>query len=225
MSERADRKPEYLRWLLELFLSIYFAVLAVTLHEGTGFRWSAKLHIYYASHYRPDLRILTDDGYRLYVVAFLLVWALAAAIFLCLRISARFSFTRVALRTLAGLIAIAGYPVASLYYGTGRMLFLDVELILAGSLIVLWAYRKWLVSKPLSVFLLVLHFALWALFGKFPGVLCCLMLWPGWIWNWSANSGDKVRLIYPLLGFCTTLLWAAYFRQSEATERTPALGV
>ena len=212
------KSTKYIRVLHELLCAVFSAILIVTVHEGSGFRWVTRLWLYYASHYRPELLIPMDEVYRLYVIAFALVWGLATEVFICLRMLARFSFTRNLLRTLGGAIAVAGYPLASLYYGEGRILFLEVELAILAVCVVLWAYRRWPVSWPFSIFLLVVHFTLWARFSGFPGVLCCLMFWPGWIWNWSPNSNEKLRLLYPILGFCSTLVWARYFRTSAYSK-------
>jgi hypothetical protein len=157
-----------------------------------------------------------DDGYALYVVAFFLIWASAAALFICLRLLDRFSLTKVVLRFLAAFVAVVGFPLASLYSGEGRMPFLEVELVVAAVCLGIWTYQKWRLSGHLNLFLLFLHFLLWALFSKFP-YLCCLYLWPDWIWRWGATFGDKMRFVYPLLGFCSTLIWAAHFRAPGAT--------
>jgi hypothetical protein len=204
--------------LHDLFFSTYLVLLVVAAHESSGLlQWSGKLHVYYASHYRPDLRVLTDDGYRLYVVAFLLIWVSAAAIFVFLRLLSRFSFAKVVLRTVTGVVAVAGYPLACLYSGNARVFYMVVELGVVTICVLLWAHRKWPVSAPLSIFLLLLHFSLWASLSKFP-YLCCLYLWPGWVWNWGGNFGVRMRLVYPLLGLCLALFWTIIVRQAEGAQ-------
>lgn len=209
------KRPAYLAWLYDLSFSFYSTVLIVTTHEDSGLRWSVKLQILYASHYHHGVRILTDEGYQLRIIAFLLIWTSVAVALLCVRSLTSLSAARVALNTLAGLIAVAGYPVASLYARNGRILFLEVELGIAILCMFLWAHGRWSVSGPLNIFLLILHFSLWAWFSRFP-YECCLYLWPGWIWKWRSSTGETMRLVYPVLGFYCTLVWAAYLRQSEA---------
>jgi hypothetical protein len=54
----------------------------------------------------------------------------------------------------------AGFPLACLYQGNGRLVFLGVELAMAAVCLVLWAYRRWPVSTVPNVFLLLFHYAL-----------------------------------------------------------------
>lgn len=48
--------------------------------------------------------------------------------------------------------------------------------------------------------------------------LWCLFLWLGWTWRRGSNIGNKVRLVHPLFSCYSTLLLAAYFRQSSTRE-------
>jgi hypothetical protein len=220
MARTDGAATSYLWWSHELLFSINLALLIMVLHEGSmgGHSWSWRLLHFYDSYRHPDVdfRYAFDRESQAYAMAFLLQWLLAAATFLSLRLLARFSLTKVVLRTFAGLVALAAYPLMCLCFGDGRILFLEVELAIAIVCLVLFAYQKWPVSAPLNAFLLVLHFAIWTWFPGFPEFACCFLFWPARTWV----HGNELRLVYPLLGFCSTLLWAAYFRQSRARDKT-----
>lgn len=207
--------------LHELLFSIFLPFLILSAHEQeAGGRWAIALVRWGVLHnyLRPNVGI--EDN-RLLLMDFLLLWLSAALIFLILRVFARLPITRLALRSFAGLVAIAGFPLAAMYVRSNRILSPEVALLLGGMGLVLflWANRKWPASTPLNVFLLFLYFAVWATplaGGTSLKGAAWILLWPGWdrlalrIWQYG-------WLIYPILGFCSTLLWAAFFRRTENT--------
>jgi len=201
------------RWILDMLFSFYSALLIVTSHEASSLHWSISLRHHFASRFGPEP---PDDGYQIYVVAFCLIWASALAIFLCLRFASRFAFGRTVLGPIIPVIAVAGFPLASLYSGNGRMPFLEIELAILGVFVAFWAFGKRLVALPTTIFILTLHFALWAWLSKFP-YLCCLYLWPGWIWSSGSAFGARMRLVYPILGWCVVALCTTRLMKTAAT--------
>jgi|HubBroStandDraft_4_1064222.scaffolds.fasta_scaffold226557_1 hypothetical protein len=212
MPSPTSPKPKYLRWLSEFLFTSYVAFLVVALGSQSPSHWPVRLQIFIASHGFPNARVLTDEGFSYYSMLFFLVWGGAITLFLCLRFASRFALGRTTLGIIVPVITIVGFPVASLYAGNGRMPFLEIELLIVGVCVALWARGRWLVSLTTGIFILTLHFALWAWFSRFFPYLCCLYLWPGWIWRSSAAFADKMRVVYPVLGWCAIVSWATQFR-------------
>jgi len=225
-AEHIRQSTKRLRLIYELLFSIYLPFLIVSAHEGeAGGRWAIRLIHWGVLHGYLHQNVGMEDN-RIFFADFLLVWLSAILIFLLLRLFARFSITHVVLRSLAGLVAVAGFPLASMYVRSGRMLSPEAALLLAGVCLVLflWAYRKWRVPMLLNIFLLLLYFAVWATpltGGTSLEGASWILIWPG-LWRWVSGFWKYGWLIYPLLGFCSTLFWAAYFRQSEAGEQPSA---
>jgi hypothetical protein len=82
--------------------------------------------------------------------------------FLMLRLMRQSKLNRSILRMFAPAIAVFGFPLACLYSGTSHMLFLMVELVIVAIGLLLYVRRKWPVSAPLNILLLVLHFMFWS---------------------------------------------------------------
>jgi len=218
MSKPIGRNLVYVPWLHELLFSVYLSFLVVSAHEGGGQDWATRLVLFFVSHgYAQATRAMED--YRVDLADFSLVWLSAILIFLLLRLFPRFPFKRIVLNSFAGLVALAGFPLASLYQRNGNMISLEVGLVIVGSCFILWAYRKRPVSSPVAIALLILYFVLWSsIGGGYHIVGSWFALWPAWRRSWPYL--EHLWLVYPLLGFCSTLLWAAYFRQSEANEQS-----
>lgn len=203
------------RLLHEIVFAIYFPLLIVWTNAQTArIPWVVRLQLLIASYHR--LHSPLDPELRL---AIGLLWGLLAAIiFLCLRTLSRLSFTDFFLRTFAGMAAVAGFPLAYLYsYGYSAWVAPEVVAVVACAF--LYLYRRWPLSAPWSISLLVVHFGLWTLVAwdsasRGPGLY---LLWPGSdYWIWTRMHPD---LIYPLLGLCSTLLWAAYVRHSWTSDQ------
>lgn len=111
---------------------------------------------------------------------------------------------------LTGVVAVAGFPVAALYVAHGGLLFIRLEVAASVVLVVLYYYRAWPAWAALSVILLVLHFGFWS-WGfqnsNWPG---WLLFWPGWDWVWRAGRWSS--LLYPLIGFSSSIAWGLYVK-------------
>lgn len=218
MSKGIDPKHGYLRWLHELLFSIYLPFVVVSAHEGLGQRWAVRFLFFLVSHGHVHASTGIED-YRVDIIDFWFVWLSAALMFVLLRLFARFPLTIIVLRSVPAFVAVAGFPLASKYVRSGHMLSPDIGLLSAGVCLVLflWAYRKWQIPMPLNIALLSLYFAVWAIpvvGGSSLRHASLILFWPSWsrsahgIWEYGWLS-------YPLLGFCSTLLWAAYFKRSD----------
>ncbi len=221
MAKPGPTGKDHSYWLYDSLFSIYFALLLVSAHESTKvFSWSIRLRNCYVAHFRPELARLMDDTYRVEVSTFVLIWISAAVVLTCMHFLRRFSPKDHFLRIFVGGVATGGFPLACLYSGGGRLLFLEVELVIATACVVLASLRIWPVSTPLNVLLLILHYSLWSSLGEgFRFVGGWYAFWPGWQWV-RAISG-VAWLIYPVFGFCLALMWAVSLRQSDMTGQAP----
>lgn len=207
------------RLLHEITFSVYFSLLIIWANaQSVKIPWVLKLAS--TPGYVPDSFL---DPKLLRVIAVL--WAVSAVvIFLCLRVLSRFSFATLFLRPFIGIVAVGGFPLGYLYSRWDIRWLGDLLLVVvAVTCALLYLYGKWPLSRRWSILLICLHFGLWslrALGTSGPGLL---VLWPGY--KWIPVIRFHPDLIYPLLGFCSTLLWAAHVRQSEAREesRSPAM--
>jgi hypothetical protein len=117
----------YIACILDFLLSTYLALLTISLNiRMTRLAWSTKLHRFYFSQRYPNAPRGIDDPYREALAVFLVVWFFAFVIFALLRLTARFSSARAIVRNLSGLVAVAGFPLACLYSGEGRLFVLEL---------------------------------------------------------------------------------------------------
>jgi hypothetical protein len=191
-----------------LLLSVYSAFLFDWVEETRPFAWSTQGRFKYFWH--PHAVALTrTDGlifdFELYFVPFIIVYLIVA-------IARRFPFGRALLRTFGGIMAVTSFPVIFLYrrYNPSSPIIVTM-LLLAVTCFLLWVARKWPVSTPVSIFLLIFYYALCSLFGDVNRPVN--QLWASDIWPYS-------WLLFPVAGFSYSLAWAIYFRRSEpATSR------
>jgi hypothetical protein len=97
MAETNSKVKHYLRLVHELLFSIYFSVVVVSAEETSSYSWATTLRSIYFSHRYPGVHVPIDDPHRERFIMFLLVWLVAGAIFILLRLFARFAITRVVL--------------------------------------------------------------------------------------------------------------------------------
>jgi len=105
------------------------------------------------------------------------------------------------LRLMPGIVAVVGLPiVVKLLYGIPFVLY--IELVAAAACVLLHLFGKWRLPSLIGILLLVSHFAFW-----FWGT-------PTWqIWFWPA---------YPLVGFFSVVVWAAYVKEAEHSPNSEA---
>jgi hypothetical protein len=187
-------------WLFDLSFSAYFSLLYVWFEESKPFAWPTR----YLRFWHPHAVALRRSDFLAFYLEVLII--LTAAIFLGVRLISRFTLTRKLVRATGGILAFAGFPLVCLY-GEKRLL-LVAALAVAGVCFVLWARLSWFRSTALNVLLLSAYYAFcWFVAGKAP-------LEDRPIEGWTI--GDYVWILYPVVGFLYSLVWAAYFRQAQA---------
>lgn len=195
--------------LLQLFFSAYLSLLVIwTNAQAAKVPWVEKLQLLIAPGKRPHSFM---DPELLHATAVL--WGvLTLVVFLVMRVLSRFS-NKLFFQMFVGIVATVGFPLAymcTLQYN----LFTVAEAVVAVVCVVLYSLQKWRLSKFWGVLLLSAHFALWivvvlATEGSLrPGLT---LLWPGY----NLAFRQHPDLIYPALGFCSSLLWGFYVAQQR----------
>lgn len=173
-----------------------------------------------------------DSGLRF---AFLLLWlGSATLVFLCVRLLSRSSSLRSLLRVVSGMVAVAGFPIASAYtsfrgylnmlrsipqallyaYAPHRWLGLEALASLVG--LFLYAFSKRLQKATLALPMLFLHFAVWSWLVIFGAGSGNILLWPGH--SWVSLTREHPSLIYPLLGLLASVVWGLYVRRPNQSH-------
>ena|SRR6266550_1040228 len=120
MTNNYPQRTYWLCWGHDLVFSILLALLVVSGHEGGGsLSWSIRLrNLFFSSPPSSEARM--DNSYRIYVGAFILIWTSTILIFALVRLLRRFYRIDFALHSFTGFVAIAGYPIVSLYSRNGN---------------------------------------------------------------------------------------------------------
>lgn len=151
---------------------------------------------------------------------------LAALILIGLLLVDRFSFVRVLLQTLGGVVALAGFPVLALHspreffqnlayqdrfdFATGWA-WCEIGVVLICGL--LFYLRKWALPCVVNIILLLLHFGFWSwLTGTYRNLVAearaygsvGLGFWISALFFWG----------FPIFGFFASLAWGAYLNSS-----------
>jgi hypothetical protein len=144
-----------------------------------------------------------------------LLWVSSTAvIFGLLQLLRRSSSLQFVFRTVAGIVAIGGFALAYLYARWSLPWALDLLLVvLAVACVLLYLVGGWPLSAPWSLMLLSLYFAFWTLRAWTNGGPGWLLLWPGW--NTNPVTREHPNIIYPVLGYCSTIIWAFYVKTRQ----------
>lgn len=205
------------RFFHEVAFSIYFPLLLITAntmasaqHPETN-SWADKLYTLTIGDKQSQ-----PDGHA-HRFAFFLLWGAAALVlFLCVRTLSGLSFTDFLLRTFAGVVAVAGFPLVSGYltfrgylhmlgsfprallYAYAPHNWLAVEVTASLVCVFIYAFGKWNRRTRWGLLLLALHFG---------------------VWTWLIR--DLPIAICPLLGFPASVAWALYARQGAHPSWPP----
>jgi len=197
-------------------ISVYSALLVVSVNWLRGGSWPVRLRLAYISRHYPHAQRVMDDSHGVLVAAWILVWGIAILAFCCLSLLSRFRWAKRVLNPLSGLLAVVGIPVAAMWTSGGKLLpFAVVEGLASVAFVFLYLYKNWPTSTLLRVILLTIHFGLWSWLIQGSN-------WPGWIllgpWsNWVWHFGDYFSPVYPLLGFCLAITWGC-MSQTRAND-------
>jgi hypothetical protein len=215
------RSGRGIRLIFEILISTYFALLAVaaSVSSGSRYNWILDVRSWYLSIRSPHAARGIDDVAGLRFTAFVLVWLLAAAIFVLLRALQRVSLIPRTVPTLCGgLVATLGLPLAYVYSHGGFMLTFYVELLFCLVAVILCSLGKWVLSPPASLLLLVLHFGFWTCIFLDSFSMGFLLIWPGW--DHSISRTYFAPALYSVLGLCCAVAW--FFKlNAEAAHPRP----
>jgi len=220
-----------LRWAHECMFSLNLGWTIVWIERVQGKILGGNvLSRYVSSLVRGAYQLVSPIGG--YTILEQLVWsfALAAVFFLLLRLLSRFTVVNAALRTIAGVVAIVGFPLAGTLVPFGfisaasridayhRGLFLEVIIVVICA--VLYYRRKPLFSMPLIVLVVLLHFGVWtwitSSYVNVPAFITDLRS-SEYYHPWRRTLGSLSLAMafnfgFPILGFLASITWACYVR-------------
>jgi len=162
-----------------------------------------------------------------------LTWSFVVATigFFLLRLLSRFAITDVALRTVAGVAAIAAFPIANLVFGLtyssccvkASKMGLAFELIVVLICGILFYPGKRWIPGPLMIVVLVLHFTMWAWetssYFNIPAFVSDMRSFEYYHpWRRTLGSlGFKMVFTFgfPAFGLLASVIWVRYVRRSQ----------
>lgn len=209
-----------MRWLHEIFFSLNLAWIAV-------WRWrmgrSVPLYplpvvryLYGHTHFVEPQTVIEQVCWSVIVGMF---------IFVLVRLISRLWLVEALMRTVAGALALAGFPFFSLTDRFAHLMplrtdayapFLLFETLVVLLCATLFYVGKWHLPAGLSIALLFLHFTLWAWITEtwvspireIRGYgLASLGIWISTLFHFG----------FPLLGFLSSLAWARYLKCDRIT--------
>jgi hypothetical protein len=220
VTDIAHKTKPYVRVIYEALLSLNVAWLMIWYF---GQRGSLEpLSHYLINLYRHSQ--ITEPQIVLEQVAWSLV--LATLIFLAFRIVAHVSESTVLLLTLAGAIALIGFPLLDLCFPdlffqslanqgrfTVQTLWLVLEMLLTLTCGLLYYLQRWPIPTGPSILFLALHFALWGwITGNYVGLRTEIQHYG--FGSFAFVVSTMFYFGFPVLGFLSSLGWAAYVRES-----------
>jgi hypothetical protein len=192
----------YVGWLNALLFSLNVALLFVpiiSLRMKYPILMIGRRIFYFVSAHWPiqiPSAVREADPNRLGFAT--LVLSFAALLCVLLLVTAQLRLVAKFLRVVPGIMAVAGFP-AYIKLLQGIPVALYAEIVAASVCVLLYAYGKWKLPSFVGILLLGLHFAFW--FWGTP-----FQIWSG----------------YPLIGFCSAVVWAIFLKQSEQSPNPQA---
>jgi hypothetical protein len=217
------------RTTYEFLFSLYLSALVMSVEEmgyfpWRDFSWTTLIRLRIFSYFHPQAPKPIDAPHEERLIAFLLAWLLVILIFFSLRLFARFSFMRVPLNIVAGLVALGGLPAVLWYICYENRVLLTVQIVVSAFCVLLYAYRRWPAPWRMSLALLVLYFGsstwvAWRPCGTFRAFpLVFFALWPGF--DWVLGTYPRMQNIFPLLGFVFSVVWGIHVRETADTTQS-----
>ncbi len=194
---------KYLRWLHEILFSLN-AMLLILPVASVRIKYPVLILgrslLNFLLSYVPlliSLLLKRIEPNRLYFTTLLVVTSLA--FFAFLRVIGRFATATTLLRTVPGIAAVAGLPIALRFLQAWPPV-LFTEVTVAVVCVLFFLYGNWKLPSMVSIFLLALHFGLWC--------------WGAWkeLWLWG---------FYPVVGFLSVVIWAIFVKRLDKGFRAP----
>lgn len=229
--ETISGPSRWLRWAHEYMFALNLVWIIVWIERVT----SKNLGGHFIQHYvfvlgrgAAGFAYISD-----FTIIEQLIWSftLATFVFLVLRLLSGFAATDLAMRTAAGVAAIAVYPIATLYTGllTGNdccaasykiRYALEVMIVLTCGILFYLKNRR--ISVPLMIVALALHFSIWAWITssyfnilEFFNAQRTAFYHPSWS-RVLASLGVNIVFTFgfPVFGFLASLTWVRYVRRA-----------
>jgi len=233
MNETIPRPIRLLRWTHEYMFSLNLVWIIVWYERVRTKNLGGRvLAGYVGALVRGAYQLSSPIGGHTILEQLVWSFALATIAFLLLRLLSPSALTNFALRTIAGAAAIAAFPIATLFFGltyptrcAGTLkIELAVELIVALICGTFFYLRKGLISGPLMIVILILHFAMWAWvtssyfnFLEF-GDLRNSEYYHPWARTLGVLTlGAVFHFGLPVLGLLASVVWSRYVRRSSVS--------
>ena len=196
----------YMRWLNALLFSLNSALLVIPV-ASVRMKYPVlmigrRIWYFVYAHWPFPIPsyVRAADSYRLDFAA--LALSSAGLLFLLFVMTARLRASSDFLRPVPGVVAVAGLPVfIKLLHGIPFALY--VEPVAAAVCVLLYFYGRWRLPSLVSILLLGLHSAFW--FWGTP---------PLETWYWP---------VYPLIGFCSAVVWAVHVKQETIKTKSESI--
>lgn len=236
MNEIFPRSNKWLRWTHEYAFSLNLVWTIVWIERvQTKVLGGRVISRYVSSLVGGAYQLVSPIGG--YTVLEQLVWsfALATVFFLLIQLMSRFAVVDAALRSIAGAVAIVGFPLAGTFVPFGfisafsrieayhRGLFLEVILVVICAGLYYW--RKTPLSVPLVIVVFLFHFGLWAWvtssYINVPEFISNLRA-SAYYHPWGRTLGSLgLAMIFnfgfPAFGLLASLTWVWYVRCPSKT--------
>ena len=190
-------RGDYLRWLNASLFSLNLALLAIPVvsvrMKYPVLMIGQRIFFFVSAHWPfpiPSVVRIADPNGLGFAA---LVLSSAGLLFVLFLMTSRLQLVANFPRVVPGIVAVAGLPVViKLLQGIPPAPC--VEAVAAAVCVMLYLYGRWRLPSLINILMLGLHFAFW-----FWGTAREFWYWP----------------VYPLIGFCSAVVWGLYVKQSE----------
>jgi hypothetical protein len=225
-----SKSNKCLRWTHE-YLFLLNLALAIVWIETVDSKYGVGGPVvasYFYKIFRYPISLATHPGFLE-----MIVWPLilAAVAFPFLRALSRFVAMDVALRTIAGVAAIASFPWAmwtsdGIYFRRDyriESLYIAISLdaIVLLSCAILYYLRKLPFSVPLMIVILLVHFTIWAwMTERYMDIPSCISDYHQHFHSWGRTFAVcAIRTAFffefPVVGFLAGAAWIFYVRRTQ----------
>jgi hypothetical protein len=222
MDEKTAVVGRHLRWIHEFLFSLNLGWIAVW-HERMSrstplYPLPVVRYLYWHTHFVEPQTVIEQVCWSIIV---------GVSVFALFRLLSRLWLTEALMRTVAGAVALAGFPFFALTDRFAHLAPLRIEayafFLVFETLVVLlcaifYYLRKWPLPAGPSVILLFLHFSLWAwATGSWVNPLQEVRGYGfGGVGIWISTL---FHFGFPLMGFLSSLTWARYLNCGRAHSK------
>jgi hypothetical protein len=239
MNEVIPSSSRWLRWAHEYAFSLNLTWIIVWLERVRNKTLGGPVLAHFVSR-------LVGRAYQLvspiggFTILEQLVWSFGVAliVFVLLRSLSGFAVMSDALRTVAGAVSIAAFPIATLFFGLTypdccadtSKIGLGLELTVVVVCAILFYRRKPLIPGSLMIVILVLHFILWGwATSSYVNVVASAsaLRSDAYYDSWERTLGVlgfevAFKFGFPVFGLLASLIWVRFVRRPSESSGAAA---